>query len=95
VKHPTDPLFCGMDYSGVTTITGREKIDLVRLCALKGALSLECKGLRHSRGSVYALVKREFGFKGNKESVLAQLKALIRKRELALGIGGEDVKTVQ
>jgi hypothetical protein len=51
----------------------------VRLCALKGALSLECKGLKHSRGSVYALVKREFGFKGNKLSVLNQLKEHITK----------------
>ena len=40
---------------------------MYRLLALKGALSLECKGLKHSRGSVYALIKREFGLRGNKQ----------------------------
>ena len=48
-----------------------------RLLQLKYALKLEIKGLRHSRGSVYAHVKREFGFRGNKSKVLAQLEAHI------------------
>jgi hypothetical protein len=48
-----------------------------RLVSLKHALRLEIKGLRHSRGSVYALVKREFGFRGSKAKVLAQLEAHI------------------
>jgi len=38
---------------------------------------LECVGMKHSQGSVYALVKREFGFKGSKQAVLAQLRAHI------------------
>lgn len=62
---------------GGIMITGREDIAFYRLLTMRAALSLECKGMHHSRGSVYALVKREFGFKGNKEKVLAQLEAHI------------------
>lgn len=52
-----------------------DSIAFYRLCALRSALSLECIGMKHSQGSVYALVKREFGFKGSKQAVLAQLRA--------------------
>jgi hypothetical protein len=49
-------------------------IYMVRLLALKGALKLECLGMQRSRKpSAYAIVKREFGFKGNKQSVYTQL----------------------
>ena len=54
-------------------ITGTENISMYHLITLKHALKLECKGLKHSRGSVYAHVKKTFGFKGNKASVLEQL----------------------
>ena len=50
-----------------------------RLFTLRSALGLELKGLKHSRGSVYALVKREFGFKGNKQRVWDQLNAHIKE----------------
>lgn len=56
-------------------------IQYARMCALKGALSLECKGMKLSRGrSAYAIVKREFGFRGNKQRVLEQLQEAILKR---------------
>ena len=58
-------------------ITGEENIALWRLLTMKAALKLEVAGMRHSQGSVYALVKREFGFKGNKARVLEQLTAHI------------------
>jgi hypothetical protein len=58
-------------------ITGKDNIALYRLLTLKAALKLETLGMKHSQGSVYALVKREFGFKGSKASVLAQLTAHI------------------
>jgi hypothetical protein len=48
-------------------------IDVHMFLTRRAALSLECKGLRHSRGSVYALCKREYGLKGNKQSVLDQM----------------------
>lgn len=58
-------------------LTHPDDIAMFRILALKSALKLECKGLKHSQGSVYALVKREFGFKGNKARVLEQLVAHI------------------
>lgn len=50
-----------------------------RLLALRSALELELKGFKFSRGSVYALIKREFGFKGTKQRVLDQLNEHIAK----------------
>lgn len=46
--------------------------ELFHLLQLKYALALEIKGLKHSRGSVYAYVKRSYGLKGSKQSVLEQ-----------------------
>lgn len=68
---------------GSTIITG-EAIKLYRLLALRSALSLEIKtGMKVSRGvSVLAILKREFGFKGNKAKVLAQLTAYIESPEV-------------
>jgi len=44
-----------------------------RLLALKSALKLEVLGMKRSRGpSVFSIVKKEFGFKGTKASVLEQ-----------------------
>ena len=51
-----------------------------RLFTLRSALRLEVQGFKHSKGSVYALVKREFGFNGTKARVLAQLSAYIEER---------------
>lgn len=56
-----------------TMVFTSEDIPMIRLITLKHALKLECKGLSRRGVSVYALVKREFGFKGNKARVLAQL----------------------
>lgn len=63
--------------AGALSITGADNIARFRVLTMRSALALECKGLKHSRGSVYALVKREFGFKGNRERVLEQLDAFI------------------
>jgi hypothetical protein len=65
-------------------ITGERNIAMYRLLTMKAALKLECMGMKHSKGSVYALVKQEFGFKGNKQRVLEQLTAHIESlREVA------------
>ena len=58
--------------AGGIMITG-EHIPLYRLLVMKSALAMEIKGIKVVRHSVYAQAKREFGFKGNKEKVLAQL----------------------
>jgi hypothetical protein len=56
---------------GGMTITG-EHIEVYRLLALRSALELETKGLRFRAGNVYAKVKREFGYRGNRAKVLEQ-----------------------
>ena len=54
---------------------------LFRMMSMKHALGLEIKGLRHSRGSVYALIKREFGLRGNRESVFTQFCELVEREK--------------
>ena len=57
----------------MTTISTPEGIAFARVLALKGALNLETKGLKRRGRSAYSIVKEEFGYKGNKAKVLAQL----------------------
>lgn len=64
---------------GGTVITGPD-IDRTSILALRGALSLECKGIKMSRGqSAASIVKQRFGFKGNKISLLKQLDEFIER----------------
>lgn len=65
--------------------TTPEDIAFVRVLALKGALKLETLGMK-GRVSAYAIVKREFGFKGNKASVLAQLTEYVEARLPKAGV---------
>ena len=58
---------------GCTVIEGENAINVMHMLSLKGALKLECKGMRRSRGpSAFAVVKQEYGFKGTKVEVLDQ-----------------------
>jgi len=53
-------------------VSGPEGVAAYRMLALKGALNLETKGLRRSRGpSALSIIKREFGLKGSAQKVLA------------------------
>lgn len=63
-----------------------ERIELFHLASQKAALKLEILGMKHSRGSVYAHLKRTHGWKGNKQKVLIQLEELIKEKENELGI---------
>jgi hypothetical protein len=47
-------------------------VDIVRICALRGALEVELAGIRFRGGSVTARVKKEFGLKGSKQKVYEQ-----------------------
>lgn len=59
------------------------KIEAYRLLALKGALKLECKGMRRSHGeSAYSIIKREFDLRGSREAVLHDFEALLRDMEV-------------
>lgn len=66
------------------TITGEKNLRNVRILTLRAALKLEVNtGMRLTRGPApYATIKREMGFRGNKEKVLAQLNAYIEEHIL-------------
>jgi len=56
-----------------------EGIAFAQLSARKNALKLECLGMRMSRGvSVYAICKRAYGLKGNKQRVLEQMEQMVK-----------------
>lgn len=62
----------------ITTLTRPHQIDFAVLCARKAALRLEMLGLRHSsRRSIYALCKKVYGLKGNRQRVYAQMCQLV------------------
>lgn len=56
-----------------------EKIDMARFLMLRSALKLECLGMKRRGQSAYAIVKAEYGFKGNKKSVLEQMQQIIKE----------------
>ena len=58
-------------------LSGSEQITRFRLITLRTALKLELLGMKHSRGSVYALIKKEFGLKGSKQKVYDQFNEFI------------------
>jgi hypothetical protein len=62
-----------MSATSGTTMIGNE-IAGARALTMKAGLRLEIVGLRVSRGvSMYAMVQKEFGFRGNKQRVFDQL----------------------
>tara|TARA_R110000744_G_C18865441_1_gene504532 strand:+ start:43 stop:249 length:207 start_codon:yes stop_codon:yes gene_type:complete len=61
----------------MTTLTGNQIIK-ARLFVLQAGMALEAKGIKMSRGiSAMSIVKREFGFRGNRAKVQSQLQAII------------------
>ena len=54
-------------------------VDFYRLLTLRSALELEILGMKRRGRSVYAIIKEEFGFKGNKQKVYDQIDAYIQK----------------
>lgn len=56
------------------TVLSRDEIARFRVLSLRGALRLEVSGMKRSRGpSAFSMVKKEFGFQGDKKAVLDQL----------------------
>ena len=53
--------------------------EMYNMMAQKAALKLELAGLKMSRGSVYAHIKRTYGLRGNKQSVYTQFCELVEK----------------
>lgn len=70
---------------------GPEGIPLLRLVTMLRGLGLELKGIRMCRGiSCYALAKKEFGLKGNKAKVYAQLAEIVRQKLEEAGADDND-----
>jgi len=64
----------------MASLTNKEQINAFRETALLRALSLELKGLSRRGRSAYAIIKDEYGFKGNKQKVYDQLEANLTER---------------
>jgi hypothetical protein len=64
-----------------------DDIALFQLMALESSLLLETKGLKFSRGlSVYALIKKRYGFKGSKIRVLEQFNTMLNALRVERGL---------
>jgi hypothetical protein len=69
-----------MDKAPGIMITDPDKIRLAQMVARKGALRLECLGMKRSSGkSVYQIIKEEHGLTGNRASVYTQYCELVAK----------------
>lgn len=77
-------------HGGGATFTGKG-INVLRLTTMLRCLGMEIKGIRMVRWSVYAQAKKEFGFKGSKAAVYAQLLAHVKKTLGDSGATTEDV----
>lgn len=60
-----------------------EGIAFFQLCARRGALKLEISGLGRRGRSAYSICKEVYNLKGNRESVLKQMDALIAEAQEA------------
>lgn len=59
----------------MTTLTTPQQIDDARRLTLRQMLRLEIKGIKRSGRSAYSILKSDYGYKGSRENVLAQLDA--------------------
>ena len=57
-----------------------EKIEQYRLLALKWGLKLEIHGMTKRGPTCYSIIKKEFGLKGNKRSVLHQFEKILEEK---------------
>ena len=62
-----------------TVASGPEAVNVVRMITLARGLAFEIKtGMKLTRGrTCYAIIKSEFGLRGNKKRVLAQFEPLV------------------
>lgn len=74
--------------SGAITITGNE-IDLFSLLSQRAALKLEILGMKRRGPSVASILKRQYGWKGSKEKLLAMLETEIARRKAEMDTSGK------
>ena len=74
-----------------TVFAGRGAVDLYRMMTLASGLQMETRGMRLTRGrTCYAIIKEEFGLKGNKAKVLAQFLPLVEAAKGSVPITVEE-----
>ena len=56
-----------------------DKKYMFRFLSVRSALKLECRGMKGRGQSAYSIAKTEYGFKGNKKSVLSQMEQIIKE----------------
>jgi hypothetical protein len=66
-------------------LTQPDHIELFRLCTLRSGLSLEIKGLKHTKRSCYAILKG-MGYTGSRETVLDKVIVDIENGFQQLGV---------
>jgi len=86
-------------HHGGDCVTG-DSIDYFRLCVMKGAVGLELKGMKMSRGPVvWRRVAKEFGIKGNKQKVYdwlcAKVEELKPQQEHIVNEDGREKRLVE
>jgi hypothetical protein len=81
---------------GGTSIVGKTSINFYRLVTLQAGLRFEIKtgGMKITRGpSCYSRIKSEFGFKGNKDKVLAQFTDYVEAMRTQVEFVKEEAKS--
>lgn len=63
----------------MTMLDTPDQIEAFRLLSIRGRLKLEMRGIRF-RISTFGYVRREFGFKGTRQSVYNQYEAMLKER---------------
>lgn len=72
----------------MTALTTHGQIALYRLATLRTALKLETYGLKSSRGpSALSILRSEYGYKGSRDKILAQVVADVAEQMLGFASG--------
>ena len=88
-----DPQNCGFVITGTS-------MPMYRMILLQSQLKAEIKGLRW-RQSAYAMIKREFDLKGNRQKVLDQFNKIVERAKLdhavvqAVELGEEELRKAE
>lgn len=73
--------------TGSVAYVGKEGVNVFRMIVLANGLKAEVRGMRMSRGrTCYAVIKQEFGLRGNKARVLAQFLPLVEQAKASVEV---------
>jgi len=68
----------------MTVMDTKQGINWFRMRTMQAALRLEVAGMHHSKLSVYAQIKREYGLRGSKARVLEQFTQMVEAARMEL-----------